>query len=103
MALALSLLKRARDLVIGLPALVAWQLLESGRLWRRIAAPNAFGPPRSETPVETTGVSPSSAGCGDRAMSIVGLQMNKTMPRDNATHAPRLQSISEKLTINDGE
>jgi putative membrane protein len=39
MALALSLLKRARDLVIGLPALAAWQLLESGRLWRRIPAP----------------------------------------------------------------
>ena len=32
MGLALSLLKRARDLIIGLPALVAWQLLESGRL-----------------------------------------------------------------------
>jgi glycosyltransferase 2 family protein len=31
MALALSLLKRARDLIIGLPALAAWQLLESGR------------------------------------------------------------------------
>lgn len=39
MALALSLLKRARDLTIGLPALVAWQLVESGRLWRRIATP----------------------------------------------------------------
>ena len=39
MALALSLLKRARDLVIGLPALAAWQLLESGRLWRRVPAP----------------------------------------------------------------
>jgi glycosyltransferase 2 family protein len=38
-ALALSLLKRARDLAIGLPALAAWQLLEGGRLWRRIAAP----------------------------------------------------------------
>jgi putative membrane protein len=35
MALALSLLKRARDLTIGLPALAAWQLVESGRLWRR--------------------------------------------------------------------
>jgi glycosyltransferase 2 family protein len=34
-ALALSLLKRGRDLVIGLPALGAWQLIESGRLWRR--------------------------------------------------------------------
>src|SRR5207249_1596875 len=39
MALALSLLKRARDLVIGLPALAVWQLLESGRLWRRVPAP----------------------------------------------------------------
>jgi len=37
-ALALSLLKRARDLVIGLPALAAWQLLEGGRLWRWIGA-----------------------------------------------------------------
>ena len=39
MALALSLLKRARDLVIGLPAFAAWQLLEGGRLWRRVPAP----------------------------------------------------------------
>jgi putative membrane protein len=38
MALALSLLKRARDLAIGLPALGAWQSVESGRLWRRTAA-----------------------------------------------------------------
>ena len=37
MALALSLLKRARDLVLGLPVLAACQLLESGRLWRRVA------------------------------------------------------------------
>ena len=36
MALALSLLKRARDLVLGLPVLAACQLLESGRLWRRV-------------------------------------------------------------------
>jgi glycosyltransferase 2 family protein len=37
MALAISLLKRARDLVIGLPALGIWQFIEGGRLWRRIA------------------------------------------------------------------
>jgi hypothetical protein len=36
MALALSLLKRARDLVLGLPVLAAWQLLEGRRLWRRV-------------------------------------------------------------------
>jgi putative membrane protein len=36
-ALALSLLKRGRDVMIGLPALAAWQFVESGRLWRRIA------------------------------------------------------------------
>jgi putative membrane protein len=34
-ALALSLLKRGRDFTIGLPALGAYQLIESGRLWRR--------------------------------------------------------------------
>jgi putative membrane protein len=34
-ALALSLLKRARDLVIGLPAFGVWQIVEGGRLWRR--------------------------------------------------------------------
>jgi putative membrane protein len=44
MALALSLIKRARDLTIGLPALAAWQLLESGRLWRRISAPRRAHP-----------------------------------------------------------
>lgn len=37
MALGLSLLKRARDLVVGLPAFGAWQLLEGGRLWRRVS------------------------------------------------------------------
>jgi glycosyltransferase 2 family protein len=31
-ALALSLLKRARDLVIGVPALLTWQIIESRRL-----------------------------------------------------------------------
>jgi glycosyltransferase 2 family protein len=34
MALALSLLKRARDLTIGLPALGVWQIVEGARLWR---------------------------------------------------------------------
>jgi hypothetical protein len=37
MALALSLLKRARDLAIGLPAFGLWQIIEGDRLWRRIA------------------------------------------------------------------
>jgi glycosyltransferase 2 family protein len=36
-ALAISLVKRGRDLAIGLPTLAAWQLAESGRLWRRLA------------------------------------------------------------------
>ncbi len=38
MGLALSLLKRARDLTIGLPVLALWQAIEGGRLWRRAAA-----------------------------------------------------------------
>jgi putative membrane protein len=40
MALALSLLKRARDLIIGLPVLGAWQLAETG-LFRARAAGRA--------------------------------------------------------------
>jgi Uncharacterised protein family (UPF0104). len=36
-ALSLSLLKRARDLSLGVPALLAWQLMETGRAWRRRA------------------------------------------------------------------
>lgn len=37
MALAISLLKRMRDLVIGLPVLAVWQAVEGDRLWRRFA------------------------------------------------------------------
>ena len=37
MALAVSLLKRARDVVIGLPVLATWQVAEGGRLWRNRA------------------------------------------------------------------
>jgi glycosyltransferase 2 family protein len=33
-ALALSLLKRGRDLVLGVPALLGWQMLEGGEWWR---------------------------------------------------------------------
>ena len=36
-ALALSLLKRGRDLTIGVPALLAWQAAEGRRAWRRSA------------------------------------------------------------------
>lgn len=46
MALALSLLKRARDLTIGLPALGAWQIVEFTRLWRgRRMTVRGSGPP----------------------------------------------------------
>ena len=35
MGLALSLVKRVRDLLLGIPALLGWQAQESGRLWIR--------------------------------------------------------------------
>jgi putative membrane protein len=35
LSLALSLLKRGRDLAIGLPTIAIWQAIESNRLWRR--------------------------------------------------------------------
>ena len=38
MSLALSLLKRGRDLAIGLPAIAIWQVLEGHALWRRRGA-----------------------------------------------------------------
>jgi len=52
MALALSLLKRARDLAIGLPTLGAWQLVESGRLSRRLAARSAVLEPQIARPTK---------------------------------------------------
>ena len=50
MALALSLLKRGRDLAIGLPAIAIWQAIESNRLWRRRATPRAIAnlPPEGD-------------------------------------------------------
>jgi len=45
MALALSLLKRGRDYTIGLPALAAWQMIESRRLLRRRATAGEALPP----------------------------------------------------------
>lgn len=33
-ALALSLVRRMRELALGIPALISWQLLEATRLWR---------------------------------------------------------------------
>jgi putative membrane protein len=33
-ALALSLIRRARELALGIPGLIAWQLSEGHRLWR---------------------------------------------------------------------
>jgi glycosyltransferase 2 family protein len=44
-ALALSLLKRGRDLLIGIPALLFWQFIEGRRFWnRRPTASNAHQP-----------------------------------------------------------
>jgi hypothetical protein len=34
-ALALSLVKRIRDMLLGIPGLVAWQAFEGRQLWRR--------------------------------------------------------------------
>jgi glycosyltransferase 2 family protein len=44
MALALSFVKRARDLTIGLPVIALWQAIEGGRIMRRVAAKAAAEP-----------------------------------------------------------
>src|SRR5579871_5280638 len=45
MALALSLLKRGRDITIGVPVLLFWQALEGGALMRRRAATDGDSAP----------------------------------------------------------
>ncbi len=67
-ALALSLLKRGRDLAIGLPALAAWQLAEAGRVWRRADRVDAAA--ANETPVAATGVPFPAPGGKGRAARI---------------------------------
>ncbi len=44
-SLALSLIRRARDLTVGVPALLAWQMLEGRQAWRKtgVAGPDAEG------------------------------------------------------------
>jgi glycosyltransferase 2 family protein len=44
-ALALSLLKRGRDLALGIPALLGWQVMEGGQWWRDRGAPRQAAPP----------------------------------------------------------
>ena len=46
-ALGLSLLKRGRDLLLGIPALLVWQIFESHRLWRRRPPARAAQPTRA--------------------------------------------------------
>jgi putative membrane protein len=43
MGLALSLVKRVRDLLLGIPALLGWQAQESGRLWTRASRRKSDG------------------------------------------------------------
>jgi len=50
MSLAISLLKRGRDLAIGLPAIAVWQALEGRELWRR----RAIADRAAEIPVPPT-------------------------------------------------
>ena len=40
-AFALSLIARVRELVLGIPGLIAWQLIEARRVWRARLAANA--------------------------------------------------------------
>ncbi len=47
-ALALSLIRRVRELIVGIPGLVVWQLLEGGRLWRSRFLQTTHGPQQFE-------------------------------------------------------
>jgi hypothetical protein len=50
-ALALSLLKRARSLLLGVPPLLLWQVAEGRLLWRRAAVPAEDGMDDAGEPV----------------------------------------------------
>lgn len=60
MALALSLLKRARDLALGAPALAVWQLLETGRFWHRVARLEQARPGETKPRPSDRGFCPAS-------------------------------------------
>jgi putative membrane protein len=45
LALALSLLKRGRDLLLGIPALLVWQFVETRRFWARRSPAQAAATP----------------------------------------------------------
>jgi putative membrane protein len=55
-ALALSLIRRVRELALGVPGLIVWQLIEGGRAWRRHVLPvvqesdDATGEPQTKLP-----------------------------------------------------
>jgi putative membrane protein len=55
-ALALSIIKRARDLVVGAPALMGWQAMEGMRVMGRRWAPPPATPLRSEAPAPAKGL-----------------------------------------------
>lgn len=57
-ALALSLIRRVRDLMLNAPALLAWQALEARAAWRRRQlenGPPAGGPPVTQPAVQSAG------------------------------------------------
>ena len=43
-ALALALIRRVREVAVGVPGIIAWQWVEGRRLWRREARPLEQGP-----------------------------------------------------------
>ena len=91
-ALALSLLKRARDFAIGVPVLSAYQLVESGRLWR-FACRTGAGPAvcaNAKTPIIATGVSihPPRRKRRDRPASFPTKYQGDTTTREKSASYP---------------
>jgi putative membrane protein len=55
-AFALALIRRVRELALGVPGLIIWQLIEGGRAWRKLVLPvvreseEAAGEPQTKLP-----------------------------------------------------
>ncbi|MFQ5984286.1 MAG: flippase-like domain-containing protein [Alphaproteobacteria bacterium] len=74
-ALALSLVKRIRELVLGGPGLLAWQIAEGRHLWRREAAGRKTGDPDT-----AAGAVPARRPHADGAHTNPGEQPRSPVP-----------------------
>src|SRR6185437_5740604 len=101
LALGLSLLKRARDVVLGIPALAAWHLLELRTAWRRQGRRRTAR--IGERPIVGSAAIRSHIGCGASPVSTVDLRVSFGDTPDLSDIRPLTDSRSGGSGRADGE